>query len=157
MHFCPLQGAKLQKITDICKFYPQKITFYLYFFHFFSNRATLKQHFSPRRNKKPPCDRRFFVYSCRDYFSRSFSRSRRLDSFTILSMRSCILCPGFGHGSSNTVTFIISNVYLFFHCFNHIVPIRPIVSGRRVINAQCMHYMSAWQCIIAYIFVLYIS
>ncbi len=44
MHFCPLQGAKLQKITDICKFYPQKITFYLHFFHFLSIHAALKQH-----------------------------------------------------------------------------------------------------------------
>lgn len=44
-----------------------------------------------------------YVAHC-DYFSHSFSRSRRLDSFAILSMRSCILCPGCGHGSSNTVT-----------------------------------------------------
>lgn len=58
------------------------------------------------RNRKPPADRRFSVSCYRDYFSHSFSRSRRLDSFTILSMRSCILCPGCGHGSSNTVTFI---------------------------------------------------
>lgn len=93
------------------------------------------RYFSPRRYRKPPCDRRFSVYGCRDYFSFSFSRFRRLDSFTILSMRSCILCPGCGHGSSNTVTFIISNVYLFFHCFNYVMPIRPIVSGRRVVNA----------------------
>ena len=87
------------------------------------------------RNRKPPGDRRFSVSCYRDYFSHSFSRSRRLDSFTILSMRSCILCPGCGHGPSKTVTFIISNVYLFFHCFNHFMPIRPIVSGRRVVNA----------------------
>ena len=75
-----------------------------------------------------------YVAHC-DYFLHSFSRSWRLDSFTILSMRSCILCLGCGHGSSKTVTFIISNVYLFFHCFNHFMPVRPIVSGRRVVNA----------------------
>ena len=54
MHFCPLQGAKLHKITDICKFYPQKIIFYLHFFHFLSIHAALKQHFYFTATKNLP-------------------------------------------------------------------------------------------------------
>ena len=114
-----------------------------FFFHFLSIYAALKQHFYFTATKNLPLIGGLLYVAHCDYFSHSFSRSRRLDSFNILSMRSCILCPGCGRGSSKTVTFIISNVYLFFHCFNHIMPIRPIVSGRRVVNAQCMHYMPA--------------
>lgn len=54
MHFCPLRSAKLQKITDICKFYPQKIIFYLHFFHFLSIHAALKQHFYFTATKNLP-------------------------------------------------------------------------------------------------------
>lgn len=88
--------------------FSSKKSFSATFFSFCSIQTAAKRHFCIVSNKKPPDGRRFSVYGYRDYHSLSFSCSRRLDSFTILSMRFCILCPGCGHGSSNTVTFIIT-------------------------------------------------
>jgi hypothetical protein len=63
-------------------------------------------------NREPPANRRFSVYGYRDYYSLSFSCSRRLYSFNLLPICSCILCQERGHGSSKTTTFIISVNYL---------------------------------------------
>ena len=93
-----------------------------FFFHFLSIYAALKQHFYFTATKNLPLIGGLLYVAHCDYFSHSFSRSRRLDSFTILSMRSCILCPGCGHGSSNTVTFIIFVVFGVLYYIATFVP-----------------------------------
>ena len=87
-------------------FYSQKCFFTFIFFILQYSNCGIATFFISHLTENLPQIGGSLCFACRNYFSRSFSHLRRLDSFIILSMRFCILCPGCGHGSSNTVTFI---------------------------------------------------